>query len=413
MAVASLAIAACSAPPADSLWTTRLDQILRQTWESYRADFISADGRVIRPENQQDSISEGQAYAMLRAVWIADQATFDRCYAWTEAHLSRRQAKGDHLLAWRWGQARRGQWQVLDWNSATDADLDYALALILAHQQWGRPSQPLPDYLAQARLILDDILARETATDRLGRRWLTPGSWITPELPLLLNPSYFSPAAYRLFYSVTQDRRWLELIDSTYYALEKISRQLGGRQGVGLFPDWCVLSGPDRFEPSPQQSTNYGWEAVRIPWRIALEQLWFKEPQAQNCLRGSLLPFFSQEWRQRQKLAAVYTYQGQPAVDYESPVIYAGLIAAALASQEPVLARQWAEKIVDTYQEKNQKAYFNRADDYYGNNWAWIGLATYRGWVKPLATGQALDWDQSKDRLDRRTLHAQISQDRR
>ncbi|MBW1917881.1 MAG: cellulase [Deltaproteobacteria bacterium] len=386
MAVASWALVACSAPPTDSGWEERLDHILRQTWEGYRVNFISPGGRVIRPENQQDSISEGQAYAMLRAVWSQDQATFDRCYAWTEAHLSRLRAKGDHLLAWRWGQTSNGQWQVLDWNSASDADLDYALALILAHRQWGRPSPPLPGYLAQARLILDDILAQETATDASSRRWLTPGCWIAPKLPLLLNPSYFSPAAYRLFYGVSQDRRWLELIDSTYYALGKISRQLGSMRGAGLFPDWCVLATPDRFDPSAAHSSNFGWEAVRIPWRLALDQLWFQEPRALKCLQESLLPFFSRQWRERQKLAAVYTYPGQPAVDYESPVIYAGLAAAALAGKEPALARQWTEKIVATYQEGSQGGYFNRPDDYYGNNWAWLGLATYRGWVKPFNT---------------------------
>jgi len=390
LTLVSAALPACSTPPpADTDWTARIDRILVQSWEYYRINFISLDGRVIRPENQQDSISEGQAYALLRAVWSQDQAAFDRSYTWTETHLSRLVEKGDHLLAWRWGQTKSGQWQVLDWNSATDGDLDYALALILAHRQWGRPSQPLPDYLVKAQQVLKDILARETAVDASGRRWLTPGSWIEPKLPLSLNPSYFSPASYRLFYLVTQDRRWLELIDSTYYALGKLGRQLGNRQGVGLFPDWCVLTAPDRFAPHPDRGSDYGWEAVRIPWRIGLDRLWFKEPRATRCLQDSVLTFFSKEWDQKQRLAAGYSYQGQPLVDYESPVLYAGLLAAALASEQPQLARHWAAKIVVTYHQGSQGGYFNRPDDYYGNNWAWLGLATYRGWVQPFSTARS------------------------
>jgi hypothetical protein len=27
--------------------------------------------------------------------------------------------------------------------------------------------------------------------------------------------------------------------------------------------------------------------------------------------------------------------------------------------------------------------YFSRPDDYYGNNWAWFGLAVYRGVIRP------------------------------
>lgn len=376
--LAALGLSGCSAPASGPEFAKRLDNILQKTWESYKVDFISADGRVIRPQNERDSISEGQAYALLRAVWSRDQATFDRCYAWTEAHLSRQAKEGDHLLAWRWGQTATGQWQVLDWNSASDADLDYALALILAHRQWGQPGRPLPDYLAKARLVLCDILAQETAPDPSGRWWLIPGNWVQPKLPLLLNPSYFSPAWYRLFFEVTADRRWLELIDSTYFALEKLGRRLGDATGVGLFPDWCVLAAPDHFAPFPERSSHYGWEAVRIPWRVALDQLWFREARASECLRNTLLPFYTQQWARQGKLVAQYTYQGKPVGDYESPAMYAGVLAAALAAKQPDLARRAAERIVAMYHQEGKRAYFNQPDDYYGNNWGWLGLATYR-----------------------------------
>ncbi len=112
-----------------------------------------------------------------RAVWSGDQAAFDRCYEWTEPDLSQKKIKGSHLLAWHWGRNNQGRWGVLDANSASDADLDYAAALLLAHRRWGRPALPLPDYLSQARLVLTDILARETCRDAGGRLWLLPGDW--------------------------------------------------------------------------------------------------------------------------------------------------------------------------------------------------------------------------------------------
>ncbi len=111
--------------------------LLRLTWEGYRRRFIQHDGRVIRPRDGNDTVSEGQAYAVLRAVWMDDQAAFDAVYGWTETHLSRVKARGDHLLAWRWGRGTDGNWGVLDWAAASDADEDYALALLFAARRWG------------------------------------------------------------------------------------------------------------------------------------------------------------------------------------------------------------------------------------------------------------------------------------
>lgn len=381
--LAYLSVPAGAGSATESEFKAGLERILQTTWEGYKVLFISEQGRVIRPEDQADSISEGQAYAMLRAVWSDDQATFERCYGWTEANLSRRQQKGDELLAWRWGKNSSGQWQVLDWNSASDADLDYALSLILAHRKWGRASPGLPDYLVKARAVLKDILDKETVTDPWGRLWITPGSWIKPGLPLLLNPSYFSPAWYRLFYQLTNDRRWLQLVDSAYWALEKLEGQLGGVKGRGLIPDWCILVGPDSFEAAPDQSSNYGWDAVRVPWRIAMDRLWFGQARSKDFLEKTILNFFQPRWRLSPKLAAVYTYQGKPAVDYESPVLYAGVLAAAMVGDQPEWARKMAEKIVLNLKLGKKGAFFCRPNDYYSNNWAWFGLATYCGWIKP------------------------------
>ena len=110
----------------------RLERVLTASWQSYCRHFISSDGQVIIPEEGGGTISEAQAYALLRAVWAKDAAVFNRVYAFTYEKLSRAQTHGDSLLAWRWGRLPDGSWGVLDANSATDGDLDYALALVLA-----------------------------------------------------------------------------------------------------------------------------------------------------------------------------------------------------------------------------------------------------------------------------------------
>ena len=184
----------------------RLERVLTASWQSYCRHFIKSDGQVIIPEEGGGTISEAQAYALLRAVWANDAPVFNRVYAWTYKNLSRVQTHGDSLLAWRWGRLPDGSWGVLDANSATDGDLDYALALVLAHRLGWRAPPGLPDYREEARRVQADILAKEVVALPEGDVLLTPGNWHELKPPYLVNPSYFSPAAYRLFASTSGGR---------------------------------------------------------------------------------------------------------------------------------------------------------------------------------------------------------------
>ncbi len=181
----------------------RVERVLTASWQSYCRHFISSDGQVIIPEEGGGTISEAQAYALLRAVWANDATVFNRVYAWTYEKLSRVRTHGDSLLAWRWGRLPGGSWGVLDANSATDGDLDYALALVLAHRLGWRAPPGLPDYREEARRVQADILAKEVVALPEGDVLLTPGNWHELKPPYLVNPSYFSPAAYRLFASIS------------------------------------------------------------------------------------------------------------------------------------------------------------------------------------------------------------------
>jgi endoglucanase len=390
----------------------RLARVLTASWQSYCRYFINPDGQVIVPDQGGGTISEAQAYALLRAVWAKDKATFNRVYGWTYKNLSRGRVDGDSLLAWRWGRLPDGSWGVLDANSATDGDLDYALALVLAAKRGWEAPPDLPAYRQEARRVQAAILAKEVAALPDGEVLLTPGNWHEPAPPYLINPSYFSPAAYRLFgqyssarkdqagadvagdavrspplrqpgaYS-TQNHVWLILHRSCYGLLGQMSQALGDQPGVGLFPDWCRVDAAGRVNPAPGKDTGFGWEAVRVPFRVALDGLWFGEPQAARLLKDRFMPFFKGQWQAHGRLAAVYNFDGTPAVAYESPVLYAGVLAGALAAGDRNFAREMALKILSFYREDGDRAYFEAPDNYYANNWAWFGLALYAGWVEP------------------------------
>jgi hypothetical protein len=104
-------------------------------WHAYAARFISGDGRVLDPQNNDWTTSEGQSYALFFALVNNDRARFDKLIAWTESNLASNDL-GAHLPAWGWGKAKDGNWGVFDMNSAADSDLWIAYDLIEAGRLW-------------------------------------------------------------------------------------------------------------------------------------------------------------------------------------------------------------------------------------------------------------------------------------
>jgi endoglucanase len=104
-------------------------------WKSYTATFMDNQVRVIDHDTGDRTTSEGQAYGMFFALVANDRSRFDGLVHWTELNL----AAGDlttHLPSWSWGKGANNKWGVLDSNSASDADLWMAYALLQAGSAW-------------------------------------------------------------------------------------------------------------------------------------------------------------------------------------------------------------------------------------------------------------------------------------
>lgn len=359
-------LTACAAPIAGpDVEVTPQIELIAKAWQGYRQRFIDPDGRVQRPRNEGDTVSEGQAYALLIASLVDDRQTFDRVMGWTQRHLSRRGRSGDRLLAWHWEPGKG----VTDWNSASDADLDYALALVVASHRW-RDRR----YVREARLVLNDLLDLETAAVN-GRRYLLPGNWRREGGDSVINPSYLSPAHFRVFYICTGDPRWNDLIDSSYRLIDAVSRNFSGHPGVGLVPDWLRIAPNGALTRAEGFSDRFGWDAIRTPWRIGMDALWFKEDRAERFL-APISDFYGREWGRRGgRFFAEYSYAGQPMVEYEHTASYAMSLSALATSNSPIL-----DGVLDRLRRRfNDTAQlFEDTDDYYGNSLALLGLIFHR-----------------------------------
>ena len=127
-------------------------------WTSYLSHFVNADGRVIDPDRNNMTTSEGQSYAMFFALVGNDEGSFERIRAWTESNLSHG-SLASNLPSWSWGQGGDGGWRVLDSNSAADADLWIAYSLLQAGRLWQKPA-----YTASGKGLLSKIAQLEVAT---------------------------------------------------------------------------------------------------------------------------------------------------------------------------------------------------------------------------------------------------------
>lgn len=216
--------------------------------------YVDPDGRVVRRDQGGDTVSEGQAYAMLVAVGIDDQERFDRVWRWTRENLQR----PDGLLSFLW---RDGA--VADPQPASDADLDAARALLLAATRFDDQS-----YRRAGLKIAKGIAEAETARSG-GETVMLAGPWADYEDRLVVNPSYFAPRSYALLSEATGDDVWQSLAESS----RRISAELVA-DGTRLPPNWAAIRGDMDVQatgpPSNEgEAPKYGFDAARLPLRYA------------------------------------------------------------------------------------------------------------------------------------------------
>jgi endo-1,4-beta-D-glucanase Y len=202
-------------------------------------------GRVVRPDSSNDTVSEGIAYGMLIGVYMNDKPMFDTLWSYAQG---KRDGRG--LMNWHI-DASGG---VVGQGSATDADEDMAWALLQAGAQWGGT------YRQQATTLIEAIWSNCVE----GGTTLKPGDNFGGASQT--NPSYFAPSYYREFAKVTPSHNWMAVVDSSYQILTAASGQ------YGLVPNWVNSSGAGVGGPSgTTNSTDFGYDACRTPWRIALD----------------------------------------------------------------------------------------------------------------------------------------------
>jgi endoglucanase len=351
------------------IWAVKNSRrILVSTWESYKKNFITPKGNTIDPTSNKTT-SEGQSYALLRSVWMNDKTQFDASWKWTKDNLQ----QSNKLFGWQWGEKKDGSYGLLDKGSAADADEDIALALAFAGKRWNNP-----EYIAESKEIISAIWRNEVMIMK-NKPYLVVGNWAKEKEFALINPSYLSPASYRIFSQIDNSHPWQQLVTSSYEVLASCTQnKLDKSTSVGLPPDWCAINKNGSIIPSPEKglnSTAYSYDAFRSPWRIALDYQWNKEPRAKTWLTKN--DFLRKEWEAKHKLLVGYAHDGKPWENYESAGAYAANLASFVITDKTNAKKIYEEKVLKKLFEDKNSSYWEDPKSYYTQNWAWFGTALY------------------------------------
>jgi len=337
-----------------------IQKILKESWKTYKVQFIQKDGRVLDKFNGNITTSEGQAYAMFRAVLANDKTTYYKVLNWTLVNL--REHRGDWLFAWKWGKDKSGNWGVLDSNSAGDADQLIAFDLILGYKKWHDDS-----LIAMARRVLDDIWVKEVA--KVGDwYYILPGEWARDMKDYKINPSYFLPFAYPYFQKLDSTRPWDTLIVSTYRVLDKASTW------IGLPVNWAFVNSETGeiyiVDDDPTDNTSdFGFDAVRVFQNVYLDYHLFKRKAAISYLYSQ--KWLVSYWKAREMIPAEVTVYGFPRKNFEAVSIYGGVLPAIYVIDKRAFVEICKKKILKAY----KKGIFGDPKDYYAQNLVWFSLA--------------------------------------
>ncbi len=355
---------------------------LASIWRNYKIQYLEkSSGRTLDKQHNNITTSEAESYTMLRAVWMDDQQTFDQSWAWTSLNLARPK---DHLFSWLYGRKPNGRYGIRTdiggQNSASDADTDIALSLIFAYSRWQQDS-----YLGAAKLIVNDIWNQEVVIIN-NKPYLLANNVekLNGGQEVVINPSYFEPYAYKLFAQIDHNHAWLALADNSYDVIKaSLNNNLDKSVSGDLPPNWIYV---DRLTgaisaPKNNLDTNYGFDAMRVPWHMALSWEWNQDSRAQEIL--SMMKFLSTEWNKNHALDAQYGHDGRPAAEFEAPAMYGTSLGYFLVSDAQNATSVYETKIISLYDpDKND---WRQTLSYYDDNWAWFGLALYYNFLPNLA----------------------------
>lgn len=243
------------------------------------------------------TVSEGIGYGMISACYMSNPTnpSYDiKAKSYFHGFLlyykQYKNAKG--LMNWHINSAG----VISDFNGATDGDMDAAFACFMMHRLWG--SNGSVNYYAEGLAIAQSILDYEFVPAAGVRNQyanlINNGDGWDPYMPLIY-PDYFSAAYCRIFQYHMGSSRWNDIINANYaliptYYLNTFHTGFvpdgSYRDGTKINNGDTYLDGSNVRQNMVVPSYDYGYNSIRIAWRLHLDWLWNGNTIAGNSMKN-------------------------------------------------------------------------------------------------------------------------------
>jgi len=232
------------------------------SWKTTYVENCGNNQARVKFNTPTETVSEGIGYGMLLAAYAADKDLFDRLWAYYKNYSNQ-----NGVMNWKINACTT----VNGYDGATDAELDAAMALIVASKQWPNSTSP-HNYIADGVALIAAIRKYEVS--------IADGTFYNGDLwhPNCRNPSYQAPGyvrAFKLFMSANgtnQDVAWDKVVTGTENLFLNNANATSG-----LSTNWCLPSGlpSSSCSGSGTAPDKFGYDACRAPWRQGIDVLWW------------------------------------------------------------------------------------------------------------------------------------------
>jgi hypothetical protein len=273
-----------------------------------------------------DVVSEGQGFGLKLAVQHNDQTAFNLIYSWTAANLQRtnqavmNQPGGSnfsttialHCFGWHYNWDSK---VVVDADPAPDAECDIITALLWADARWG--STGSLNYKQLALSIAHDLMNYFFIVDSSTGYAYGPTAteYEKGKTDFQDDCSYGDPTCFRLLMNAdnTNATFWNNAINGYYNQLTLDTTYHVSGQGnpVGLPSDQVQLAdNTTPFSVFVENLSSFGYDAVKVPYRVRWDNVFASEPRAISFLAGSAKSFVNGQYSVTSGIPAQYAHDG-------------------------------------------------------------------------------------------------------
>ena len=273
--------------------------------------YVAFDERDSKAGPDVITVSEAMGYGMLITAFMAGHDPeakhyFDGLYRFYKRHPSKNNPR---LMAWC--QVHGGSNAPEGADSAADADLDIAYALLVAHRQWGSAGEI--NYLNEGKVDdRGDLHGRHQCARVFGetrRRHRLRRSRVHRHALIRLDSRSFPRVP-----KITGRAEWGAVADKSYSIMESLQRNYSPE--TGLIPDFIrhVDNTPSPARPhylETKHDGDYYYNACRVPFRVGIDYLLSGDPRSKVLLERMTRWFRQETGDDPAKIADGYSLTGR------------------------------------------------------------------------------------------------------